>query len=348
MTEGILILNAEGVITSFSRGFEEIFGYGGGDVKGRDCSFLFAEDGKPECAAFMESIRKGAVLNESIARMVRKDGASIGIYLSAHSLKDTEGRPSSSTLVLRVRKTQTVPGILSEEFNRIFKFSNDAVAITDMDGNIIDVNQAFSETYGYTREEAIGKNPRILKPQHSKKEMYEKMWADILDPKRGFWRGEMINAAKDGREVPVLLSINAIKDEDGEIRNFLWIAYNMSRQKELDRIRKMYVDYVIHDIRGPLTTIGINSELLLKQLENIPEKTRRKITMIIESARKINDMTLDVLDFSRAQSGALPISKEKVDVGKLLRQALSPFENSGKKLLINGGIYEENAPGDFP
>ncbi len=340
ITEGILHLDASGIVTSLCRGFELIFGYAPADVIGRDCSFLFPPEQLDGWKKICESAASFPV-KEQIVKMLRRDGSQVKIYLSLYPLGGPQSRPSSFMCILSTHRCSTSPGILSEEFNRIFKFSNDAVVITDRNGVIIDVNQAFCDTYGFSREEAFGQNPRILRSQHSKKEIYERMWRDILDPAKGFWRGEIINRAKDGREIPFLLSINAIKDEDGEIKNFLGIAYNTMRQKELDRIKKMYVDYVIHDIRGPLTTITINSELLLMQLDGAQDKAARKINMILESTRKIKDMTTDVLDFSRAQNGALPLNKEKVDAARIFRQAAAPFENSGKSLYVNGAAYGE-------
>ncbi len=340
ITEGILHLDAGGVVLSLCRGIELIFGYSPEEAAGRDCSFLFHPEGLSDWRALIGSAARAPVKEQAI-KMLRKDGSQVKIYLSIYPLSDPRSSLNSFMCILSTHRCSTSQGILSEEFNRIFKLSNDAALITDREGAIIDVNQAFCDTYGHSREEVYGQNPRILKSQRSKKEMFERMWADILDPDKGFWRGELINVDRDGREVPVLLSINAIKDEDGEIKNFLGIAYNMSRQKELDRIKKMYMDYVIHDIRGPLTTITINSELLLMQIQGVPEKTTRKINMIIESARKIKDMTSDVLDFSRAQNRALPLNKEKLDAARILRQAAAPFENSGKHLFINGASFVE-------
>ncbi|CAG0977310.1 partial Sensor histidine kinase ResE, partial [Anaerolineae bacterium] len=135
----------------------------------------------------------------------------------------------------------------------------------------------------------------------------------------------------------------AIKDSKGEIRNFLGIAFNMTREKELDKLRKMYIDYVVHDIRGPLTSITVNSELLLMQLSDLPEKTKKKIEVILASAQKVNTMASDMLEYSRAQSGSIKLRKEKVALSKVLKDAFEPFESAGKSFLVNGMPYHEGA-----
>ncbi|MBI5588652.1 MAG: PAS domain-containing sensor histidine kinase [Deltaproteobacteria bacterium] len=340
--EGTLNLNAEGVILRFGNSLEDILGYGSEELVGKDFSCLAPRGAEAFFKTLLNAVNESGVYTSREVRMLRKDGTTVDLFLSAYPLRDRTGDLYSFMIVLTTQMGPEVPGILSEEFQRVFRFSNDAVAITDREGSIMDVNQAFLDTYGYRREDVLGKNPRILKSRHSTGEMYEKMWRDILDPRKNFWRGEIINVRKDGTEVPVVLSINAIKGSDGEIKNFLGIGYNMSEKKEMERTNRMYIDHVVHDLRGPLTTIMANSELLMAQIQGLTEKSRKKLDAIFQSSQKLNAMTGDILDYSRAQSGGLTLRKEKVDLTKVFREAAMPFETSGKKLLLNGSEYGED------
>lgn len=335
--EGSLSLDARGSIIRFSQSLEEMLGYVAEEVVGRDFSCLAPAGTDGFGPMLLAAENEGAIPARKTGIRLR-DGAVHEFYLSIHPLRDRAGTLYSFILNISSRKTG-VPAVLNEEFRRFFRFSNDAVAVTDRDGSIMDVNQAFLDTYGYGRDEVLGRNPRILKSAHSSKAHYEKMWADILDPSKGYWTGEIINKAKDGREVPVLLSINAIKDPGGEIMNFLGIAFNMTRQKELDRLQKMYIDYVVHDIRGPLTSIVVNSELLLMQRSVMPEKDRKKIEVILSAAQKINTMATDMLDFSRVRGGASQLRKETFCLSQVIREISQPFVATGKAFVINGAEY---------
>ena len=340
--EGTLSLDALGKIIRFSHSLEEMLGFASEEVIGKDITFLAPKGTEGGFSALLRSADSDSAVSAKKTGLLCKDGSVNEFYLSIYPLRDRSGSLYSYMLNLSGKKT-AMPAILNDEFRRIFKFSNDSVAITDRDGSIIDVNQAFLDTYGYERHEVLGKNPRVLKSSHSSAALYEKMWKDILDPEMGYWRGEIINMARGGREVPVLLSINAIKDSRGEIKNFLGIAFDMTREKELEKLRKMYIDYVVHDIRGPLTSITVNSELLLMQLSDIPEKAKKKIEVILASAQKVNTMASDMLEFSRAQSGSLQLKKEKVALSRVLKEAFEPFESSGKSLLVNGMPYHEGS-----
>jgi len=350
--EGYLSLSADGVILSFGYGLEFILGYCSEEVIGRNFSVFSPAGIEEEHARLLEEAKAGAVVGYK-TRLLRNDAEIIEMSISVYPLRDPGGAIYSYILTLTADKNVQIPALLSEEFQRMFRFMNEAVVVTDRLGGIIDANQAFLDTYGYAKDELIGKNPRILKSTHSTRDLYERMWKDILDPNKGFWRGEIINKARDGAEVPVLLTINAVKDSDGEIRNFLGIALNMSREKELDRLNKMYVDYIIHDMRGPLTTIVTNSELLEMQITDpvggiAPslEKALKKIRVILSCALKLSSMTSDILDYSRAQSGSLLLKKDRINIGHILKGAVMPFENVGKKLFINGLLYGGDNLGD--
>ncbi|GEM_PF-1925015 len=341
LKEGSLSLDRQGRIIRFSHSLEEMLGFPAGEVIGMEFSALVPPGAESPVRAVLDGSEDEPRHASRKTGMLRKDGKVSELYLSIHPLRDRTGSLYSVLLTLSMKKT-ALPAYLTEEFRRIFKFSNDGVAITDRDGSIIDANPAFLATYGYQRHEVLGKNPRILKSHHSTVDLYERMWKDILDPSKGFWRGEIINIARDGTEVPVLLSINAIKDEQGEIRNFLGIAFNMTREKKTEKLRKMYIDHIVHDIRGPLTSISINSELLLMDNE-LSEQSRKKLDAVLSAARRIESMTSDILDFSRAENGRLALRREAVRLSDAVRDAALPFEGSGKKLLLNGAPPSEAA-----
>lgn len=346
--EGSLSITAEGLVIRLGGSLEEILGYSADDIIGKEVLMLASEDSRADFQTLINSVKvaESPVIAQKI-ELLQKSGASLEVYTSIYPLRDRLGVLHSMMVTFNLRKNTSVPAILTEEFQRIFRFSNDAVAITDKVGSVIDVNQAFLDIYGYKREEVLGRNPRVLKSEHSTKELYTMMWKDILDPAKGYWRGEIINLKKDRTEVPVLLSINAIKDSKGEIKNFLGIAFDMTRQKELDKLNKMYIDYIIHDIRGPLTTIMVNSELLLMHLEGtLTEKNKRKFEAMINSTQRINKMTSDMIDYSRAQNNSLTLFKQKLSVDSVFKEAVAPFENMEKKLFVNGVIYNEYAMED--
>ena len=111
--------------------------------------------------------------------------------------------------------------------------SGDVVFLTDVDGKIVYVNPSFERTYGFTREESLGKTPRILKSGVLPQEAYDHFWNTLLAKK--VFSGEIVNRAKDGGLVTVEASANPVLDEDGAIIGFLAIQRDVTDKQETQR-----------------------------------------------------------------------------------------------------------------
>lgn len=126
-----------------------------------------------------------------------------------------------------------------------FQNSTDAILLTDLQANIIEINQAFTALYGFTREEAIGRNPSILRSSQTTNEFYRKMWEGIN--LRGEWKGEIWNRTRDGREVPVYLSITPLvadRRKIGYMGISIDITERIAMENSLRHSEKQYRDLV--------------------------------------------------------------------------------------------------------
>jgi PAS domain S-box-containing protein len=105
----------------------------------------------------------------------------------------------------------------------------EGAVITNADGNILWVNDAFCRIYGYQRDEVIGQNPRILKSGRHDASFYGEFWRQLTQT--GHWRGEIWNRRKTGEIFPEELSIQALRDPDGRIRRFISIFSDITERK---------------------------------------------------------------------------------------------------------------------
>jgi len=162
-------------------------------------------------------------------------------------LKTKDGRPVFvETNIKRVydenKKASLFEGVFRDVSDRkqyeeqllllasVFENSIEGILITDASGNIKKINPAFTAITGYTEEEVIGKTPRILKSGRHEENFYEKFWKELFE--NGQWVGEMWNKKKSGEIFPEWLSINAIRDEQGEIINFVSVFHDITEIKE--------------------------------------------------------------------------------------------------------------------
>ena len=151
--------------------------------------------------------------------------------------------------------------------------SAEGVVITNTNGDIEYVNPAFTRITGYSREEVLGHNPRILKSGNQDPVFYQQLWATIL--KGEIWHGELINRRKDGKLYTEEMNIAPVRDADGEVTHFIATKQDVTERKRLEeqfrQAQKMeavgrLAGGVAHDFNNLLTIINGYSELVLEGL----------------------------------------------------------------------------------
>lgn len=137
--------------------------------------------------------------------------------------------------------------------------SQEGMTVTDVEGTILKVNNAFTKITGYSSAEAVGRNPRFLKSGRQSKEFYLQMWAKIIST--GAWEGEIWNRRKNGEVYPEYLTITVVKDADGVVANYVATFNDITLSKaSADEIKNL----AFYD---PLTKLP-NRRLMLDRLRN--------------------------------------------------------------------------------
>jgi diguanylate cyclase (GGDEF)-like protein/PAS domain S-box-containing protein len=169
---------------------------------------------------------------------------------------------------------------------KIFDSSHDSIIITDTTGTIISVNPAFTEITGYTAEEAIGRNPRILNSGKQGTDYYVGMWQALV--KQGYWEGEVWNRRKDGAGYAGRLTISALRDDQGRVTHYVGATSDITEFKlAQDRVRHLaYYDQLTGLPNGSLMRDRVN------QLIGTSERDRREFALLIldiDNFKNIND-----------------------------------------------------------
>lgn len=107
-----------------------------------------------------------------------------------------------------------------------------SIVITDLESNIVYANEAFAKVTGYTLEEAMGKNPRMLKSDKTPESFYTQMWSHLT--KGSSWKGEFTNKRKDGSEYIEAVNISPVMGNDGTIINYMAIKEDITAKKEAE------------------------------------------------------------------------------------------------------------------
>ncbi len=118
-------------------------------------------------------------------------------------------------------------------FQRVFDNAIEGIAVTDADGTIVSVNPAFTTITGYSAEEAIGQNPRILKSDRHDKAFYREMWDSLIT--HGQWSGEIWNRRKDGEAYPEWLNITAIGQDVSDPLYYVSVFHDITEMKQKEK-----------------------------------------------------------------------------------------------------------------
>lgn len=169
---------------------------------------------------------------------------------------------------------------------QLFNHSSEGMLITDANATIIDVNQSFTDITGYTKQEAIGQNPRILQSKQQPHRYYEELWQNLHD--QGQWKGELLNRRKDGVIYPQLSAINQVKDASNRITHYFAVFSDITERKNNEE--KLYHLAFYND----LTNLP-NRTFLFKHLTEKLEKGNLKsgdfavLALGLDQFRQLNE-----------------------------------------------------------
>ena len=209
--------------------------------------------------------------------------------------------------------------------------SAEAVVITNTNGDIEYVNPAFTWITGYSREEVLGQNPRILKSGKQDPGFYQQLWATILQGE--IWHGELINRKKDGSLYTEEMNIAPVRSARGEVTHFIATKQDVTGRKtleaQLQQAAKMeaigrLAGGVAHDFNNLLTIINGYAELLLDKFA-ADNQVGGQLKQIQDAGERAASLTRQLLAFSRRQvlaSQVLDLNAVVSNVEKMLRRLI--------------------------
>jgi diguanylate cyclase (GGDEF)-like protein/PAS domain S-box-containing protein len=169
---------------------------------------------------------------------------------------------------------------------QVFEQSGDAILITDPDNRIIATNRSFTVLTGYTQEDVLGQNPKVLKSGREPKEFYEAMWEALA--KENYWQGEIWEKRKDGSVYPKWLTITAIRNPQGELINYLASFSDITARK----MAEQKIEHMAH--HDPLTNLPNRFSLTerLSHALGLARRTEQHLAVIfidLDRFKNIND-----------------------------------------------------------
>jgi len=348
--------DSEHRITFLSEGFEDSTGLAATDMLGARPWDVYPDDMDPEADRWRDQIaaltarkafrdfkywqqdRDGHArwIKVSGAPRFSDDGCFVGYYGVGADI--TSAVSSAHRMHMLSRAVEQCPA---------------SIVITDLAGEIQYVNQKFVQVTGYTAQEAMGQNPRILNSGLNPSDTFVEMWQALSTGRK--WEGELINRRKDGDLYWEYASIQPIQNVEGIITNYLAIKSDITSQKHnearlaalVEELRhsndelEQFAYVASHDLRQPLRMISAYLGLLEKRLAPaLDAETRQFLGFALDGAKRLDRMIVDLLQYSRI--GRVTSQMEAVDLGEALRDSLRHLEvaivESGAEVRVDGSL----------
>jgi PAS domain S-box-containing protein len=219
----VISLDLEGMVRSWNPAAERIYGWSAAEVIGRVAPGGVTVSGLAELARIAASGEPSAAMETT---RKRRDGSAINVRLWISPIQDPTGRPIGTLLIVEDVTNERRMTLENARLATAINETADTVVITDLRARITFVNPAFERVTGYSRDEAMGKNPRILKSGRHEVPFYDSMWATLLAGET--WTGELVNRRKDGTEYTEEASISPIRDATGEATGYVAVKRDVT------------------------------------------------------------------------------------------------------------------------
>lgn len=309
--DAIIVTRLDGVITSWNRGAERVFGFVADEMQGRSILALIPNDRSSEFSSVLDRVRSGASIDDFATVRRTKDGRRLDVVLNVAPIRDETGRVVSAVMVARdlTAQRQAERSRLESEgrWEAVITSAVDAMIVIDANGTIEVFNPAAERLFGYVADEVVGRSVNMLMPMPYRDEHDGYMAAYLRTGQKkiiGIGR-EVTGRRRDGSTFPVHLSVGEMAV--GNERHFTGILHDLTPRLHLEeqvrertalaRLGEMAA-VIAHEVKNPLAAVRGAIQVVGRRLP-ADSKDGPVITEIVARIDALDELIKDLLLFAR-------------------------------------------------
>jgi PAS domain S-box-containing protein len=335
LPEGVAITDLDENLVFVNDELAAMMGYDYQDLLSRSMYDLIPE--REKSLLKRESAKRAAGVSSGYNLvLVRKDGGEIIVRVSGVPRRDEEDNVVGTMAVIIDITAEREQELELLKLSRAIEASPTSVVITDLEGTIEYVNPIFEELTGYTSEEILGQNPRILKSDRTPSETYNDLWNSLTVGK--VWHGRFVNRKKTGELYWEEASISPVFDSDGEVTHYVAVKEDITRnviaEEKLqlsNQDLELYTSFLQHDLRNDLQVLMSHAEAALMVVEENSRASEYISIVQAASERMVN--LLDVFGH--------PGEIDDVDIVGIIEKCKSQAEKTHPNLTVNIEVNSE-------
>ena len=334
--DGIIVIDARGVIKAFNPGAERLFGYRADEVLGQNVNLLMPSPDREQHDRYLTNYLQTRVPKiigtGRDVRGRRKDGSTFPLHLSVGEM-EIDGQPAFTGVLHDLSRRVEIEEALrksEERLRSIVESAVDAIIVIDDRGAIQAFNPSAERLFGYTVSDVIGRNVSMLMPSPDREQHdgYLRHYLTTGEQKIIGIGREVKALKKDGTRFPVHLSVGEMESEGK--RSFTGILHDLSdrvaleqqlaEQKSLAKLGEMAA-VVAHEVKNPIAGIRGALQVITSRMP-ADQRDRAILLDIITRLDALNRIVQDMLMFARPRA----LRQEPIPLGSLLRETASLIE----------------------
>ncbi len=322
--EGISITDLENNIIFVNEAFTRIYGYSESELIGKNISMVRSKNNvEPKIEEVRISTIRGGWSGELINK--RKDGTEFPIFLSTSTVLNDNNMPFALVGVTRDITESKIAEEKVQLLAQAVKSSGEAITVTDLNNDLLFVNDTFTEMYGFSESEVLGKNISIIHSTSNPKPILEEIRLNSINNR---WVGELVNQRKDGTEFPIFLSTSCVYDENGKPYALVGVARDITERRKDEKQLEEYRN---------------NLELLVVERTRNLDKVNTLLKEEIEKQKAAEEIIQDQLEFLQTLIDTIPspiFIRGTNKVYKGCNSAFASFHGLTKQEIIGKNIQE--------
>ena len=361
--DAIVSKDLNGVINSWNKAAERLFGYTPEEAIGHPVTLLIPPERFDEEPAILQRIMRGELVDHYETVRQRKDGSLIDISLTISPLRNGEGVIIGASKIARdiSERKQKEREVAFQA--HLLSAVEQAVIATDLKGTILYWNDFAEWLYGWTSGEALGANIMDLTPAAETRETAAEILATLREGKS--WSGEFLTKKKDGSLFPAQVTDSPIFAENGELIGIVGVSTDITEHKhaeeerarllaserqarseaeEANNLKDAFLATLSHELRNPLNVILGYAEVLLRSDEAKRSAfVKRAAEILKRNALAQSQLVRDLLDLSRLHMGKLSLNREAVSLMTTIGNAVETVQDeaNAKKIEVRIVASEE-------
>ena len=354
----IISKNLDGIILSWNPASERMFGFSEEEALGKHISIIIPPDRIEEEDYIINEVKQGRKVDHFETIRKARDGRRVPISLSVSPIVDAKGRVIGASKIARDISERKRANEKQAVLAAIVETSDDAIVSKTLQGVITSWNKAAEKMFGYSEVEAVGKHiTLVIPPERLDEESY--IIGEIIKGNK-IDHFHTIRRAKDGRLIPISVSVSPITDETGKVVGASKIARDISEQlslqaerarhyeevKALNARKDEFIGLASHELKTPLTSVAGYLEILSRMVAD--EKSQLFLHKTRQQVKKLSALVDDLLDVTKIESGKLPFSEERFDIRRVVEDVIELISHSNHafQFVLNTEVDELFIIGD--